>query len=382
MGEFMNTLTEEILNQLSAGNNIILATLISQNGSTPRSTGARMVIQSDGSIMGTIGGGQLEAQSIKIAMEIFINHLSKIKEFHLTGKDAASTDMICGGNQEVLLEYMEAGDSELLAGFQSALDDEQTRQGGWWIIQLPNKGEDTSRLPRWYIGKNGKVATRTGDIFNTIVMFQTPQTDNDKQIPGEPSILLEVDKAIINIGYPRVSQVISTGKSSFFIDPLNNYGTVYIFGAGHVSQKLALLTGLVGFRTVILDDREEYASKARFPGADEIIVLKNNHTALEEFPVDPESYFVIVTRGHLHDQVILAQVLNIDSVYIGMIGSKRKRDEIYKALEKEGVERKQLEKIHSPIGLSIGAESPEEIAVSITAELIQTRVNHLKSWSK
>jgi len=378
----MNTLTKDIVNLLAAGENIVLATLISQNGSTPRSTGALMAIQSDSSINGTIGGGQLEAQSIKIAREIFVNHTSIIKEFHLTGKDAASTDMICGGNQEVLIEYLEAADSELLAAFQSALADEQTRQGGWWIIQLPNKGEDTSRLPRWYITKNGVVTTRTGDIFTTNVMFQTPQTENDKQIPGEPSILLEVDKAIINIGYPRVSQVISTGKSRFFIAPLNNYGTVYIFGAGHVSQKLALLTGLVGFRTIILDDREEFANRERFPGADEIIVLKDNHTALEEFSVDPDSYFVIVTRGHLHDQVILKQVLNIEAVYIGMIGSKRKRDEIYKALEKEGVERIKMEKVHSPIGLTIGAESPEEIAVSITAELIQTRVNHLKSRTK
>jgi xanthine dehydrogenase accessory factor len=379
MGEFMNTLTEEIVNQLSAGKNIILATLISQNGSTPRSTGARMVILSDGSIFGTIGGGQLEAQSIKIAREIFVNHMSIIKEFHLTGKDAASTDMICGGNQEVLIEYLDGGDSELLAAFQSALADEQARQGGWWIIQLPNKGEDTSRLSRWYIGKKGKVTTRTGDIINTNVMFQAPQVGDEKQDPEDPSILLEVDKAIINIGSPRLPQTILAGKSRFFIAPLNNYGTVYIFGAGHVSQKLALLTSLVGFRTVILDDREEFANRERFPGADEIIVLKNNQTALEEFPVDPESYFVIVTRGHLHDQVILTQVLNIESVYIGMIGSKRKRDEIYKALEKEGVEREKLEKVHSPIGLTIGADSPEEIAVSITAELIQTRVNHLKS---
>jgi xanthine dehydrogenase accessory factor len=378
----MNTLSKEIVNQLSAGNNIILATLISQNGSTPRSTGARMVIQSDGSIIGTIGGGQLEAQSIKIAREIFKNHTSIIKEFHLTGKDAASTDMICGGNQEVLIEYLEGGDSDLLVAFQAALADEQTRQGGWWIIQLPNKGEDTSRLPRWYITKKGVVTSRIGDIFNTNVMFQAPQVGDEKQNPGEPSILLEVDKAIINIGSPRLPQTILAGKSRFFIAPLNNYGTVYIFGAGHVSQKLALLTSLVGFRTVILDDREEYANRERFPGADEIIVLKNNQTALEEFHADPESYFVIVTRGHLHDQVILTQVLNVDSIYVGMIGSKRKRDEIYKALEKEGVEREKLEKVHSPIGLTIGAESPEEIAVSITAELIQARVNHLKSRTK
>jgi xanthine dehydrogenase accessory factor len=375
----MNILSKEIVNQLSAGKNIILATLISQNGSTPRSTGARMVILSDGSIIGTIGGGQLEAQSIKIAREIFKNHTSIIKEFHLTGKDAASTDMICGGNQEVLIEYLEGGDSDLLVAFQAALADEQTRQGGWWIIQLPNKGEDTSRLPRWYITKKGVVTSRIGDIFNTNVMFQAPQVGDEKQNPGEPSILLEVDKAIIIIGSPRLPQTILAGKSRFFIAPLNNYGTVYIFGAGHVSQKLALLTSLVGFRTVILDDREEYANKTRFPGVDEIIVLKNNQTALEELTLDPDSYFVIVTRGHLHDQIILTQVLNIDAVYIGMIGSRRKRDEIYKALGKEGVDRIILEKVHSPIGLTIGAESPEEIAVSITAELIQARVSYLKS---
>lgn len=190
---------------------------------------------------------------------------------------------------------------------------------------------------------------------------------------------MEVDKVILNLGNPHEPQVISAGDTRFSIEPLAIYGTVYIFGAGHVSQKLAALTSMVGFRTVILDDRAEFANQKRFPGANEIIVLDDNQTAFKEINLDPESYIVIVTRGHLHDQVILKQALETNAVYIGMIGSKRKREEIYRSLEAEGISKARLEAVYSPIGLQIGAESPEEIAVSITAELIQTRVRYLQT---
>jgi xanthine dehydrogenase accessory factor len=210
-------------------------------------------------------------------------------------------------------------------------------------------------------------------------MLQSPLTGPNNFGSGETAIMMELDKAIINLGAPREPQVVSAGKYRFSIDPLSNYGTVYIFGAGHVSQKLAALTGIVGFRTVVLDDREEFANRSRFPSADEIIVLKDNQTAFDEFTLDEESYIVIVTRGHLHDKTILKQALNTGAIYIGMIGSKRKREEVYHALEAEGVSQTRLDAVHSPIGLQIGAESPEEIAVSITAELIQMRVKHLKT---
>jgi len=130
---------------------------------------------------------------------------------------------------------------------------------------------------------------------------------------------------------------------------------------------------MVDFKTVVLDDREEFARKERFPAVDGIIVLASFEQAFTNLDIDKDSYIVIVTRGHAHDKTVLAQALNTGAGYIGMIGSKSKRNAIYKALKEEGFTDKDIARVFSPIGLEILAETPEEIAVSITAELIKVR---------
>jgi xanthine dehydrogenase accessory factor len=164
----------------------------------------------------------------------------------------------------------------------------------------------------------------------------------------------------------------------FLVDPPFAGGTVYIFGAGHVSYQLARLTGMVNFRTVVLDDREAFANRQRFPNADEVIVLDNFDNALKSVVIDPDAYIVIVTRGHSHDKTVLSQALATDACYIGMIGSRPKRDAIYSQLAADGVDQKDLDKVRSPIGVAIKAETPEEIAVSIIAELIHARAEAMK----
>ncbi len=149
--------------------------------------------------------------------------------------------------------------------------------------------------------------------------------------------------------------------------------TVYLFGAGHVSREVAVLARRVGFGIIVLDDRVEFASRERFPDADGVTVLETFESAFRDLPVDGNGFIVILTRGHAHDKTVLAGALRTDARYIGMIGSKRKRAAIYAALEDEGFTRADLDRVYSPIGIAIGAETPEEIAVSIVAELIQVR---------
>jgi xanthine dehydrogenase accessory factor len=122
-----------------------------------------------------------------------------------------------------------------------------------------------------------------------------------------------------------------------------------------------------------LDDRQEFASRDRFKTADEIIVLNDFSGAMDELEINDDSYVVIVTRGHAHDKTLLAQALRTNAGYIGMIGSRSKRDAVYDALCKEGFSRDEFKRVYSPIGLDIGAETPAEIAVSILAELIKAR---------
>ncbi|MFW6373912.1 MAG: XdhC family protein, partial [Thermodesulfobacteriota bacterium] len=149
--------------------------------------------------------------------------------------------------------------------------------------------------------------------------------------------------------------------------------TAFLFGAGHVSRQLAKLTQMVEFRTVVLDDRSEFANRDRFPGVDQVHVLDRFENTFSGLSTDSNSFIVILTRGHSHDRTVLAQALRTQAGYIGMIGSHRKRDTIYRSLRDEGFTTADLDRVHCPIGLDIGGETPEEIAVSIVAEMIEVR---------
>ncbi len=156
------------------------------------------------------------------------------------------------------------------------------------------------------------------------------------------------------------------------MEPIYPEPTLYIFGTGHISRYLAPLANMVEFRVVVIDDRKEYANREHFPQADDIWVRQFEGVG-EGIKPDEESYIVIVTRGHLHDYTVLKEVLRKGARYIGMIGSRRKRELIYQQLRQEGYTQEELDRIHAPIGLDINAETPEEIAISIIAELIRVR---------
>lgn len=146
---------------------------------------------------------------------------------------------------------------------------------------------------------------------------------------------------------------------------------LYIFGGGHVGQALAQGAALLGWPVTVLDDRAEYADPARFPDA--VCITVPGFDSLPDLPVGPADGIVIVTRGHLGDADVLRWAVQQNAGYIGMIGSKRKRDMLYQTLQEEGVLQARLQQVHSPVGLDIGAETPGEIAVSILAELIAIR---------
>jgi xanthine dehydrogenase accessory factor len=144
-------------------------------------------------------------------------------------------------------------------------------------------------------------------------------------------------------------------------------------GAGHVSLATAQVARLAGFRVQVVDDRAEFAHPDRFPHAESVAAVDDFENALAGRDLGPDDYVVIVTRGHRHDREVLAQALKTKAGYIGMIGSSRKRRAIYEALLAEGFTQNDLDRVYSPIGLSIGAQTPEEIGISIVAQLVQVR---------
>lgn len=158
-----------------------------------------------------------------------------------------------------------------------------------------------------------------------------------------------------------------------FLRTLGNPEKVYVFGCGHIGKSLEPLLRFVSFAPIMIDDRKEYSSVDNFPQAEDVITLPSFDVAYDFIKTDARSFIVIVTRGHAADYEVLKQALQYPYAYIGMIGSKSKTAEIYAKLEADGFSRELLSTVHAPIGLPIGGNSPEEIAVSIVSEMIQVR---------
>jgi xanthine dehydrogenase accessory factor len=167
--------------------------------------------------------------------------------------------------------------------------------------------------------------------------------------------------------------LICGGTLEIFVEPLLPQPMLYIFGGGHVSLAVARSATAAGFGIGVIDDRAAFANAERFPMAGE--VHTTYEAAFEQLKPNASSYLLIVTRGHKDDMRVLAWAVRTSARYVGMIGSKRKVLSVYKALEQEGYSMEEFERVHAPVGLDIGALSPEEIAVSITAELIAVRRN-------
>ena len=337
---------KSIVELLKAKEIFVLATILKRCGSAPRDVGSRMIIRADGSIIGTIGGGILEATVQKLAKELFASRKTLVRKFTLNREGAAPIGMICGGDVDFLLHCEDASQPDRLALYEELQASLDAKKRAWLIVKIPD-AEVSEGMPPTFVLRDGGAPL---------------------EVPGLPRLR----ELLVDVSANQPGMVEHEG-TRFFIEPLSSEGTAYIFGAGHVGQKVAHLTKFVGFHTVVLDDREEFANRELLGSADEIVVLKSFEEAMKELRIDGESYLVIVTRGHAHDKTVLAHALRTSAGYIGMIGSRKKRDATYEILAAEGFTTQDFTRVHSPIGLNIGAETPEEIAVSVVGEMIQAR---------
>ena len=337
---------ETCANLLASGEDVVVATIISKSGSTPRIAGTKMLVKEDGAIVGTIGGGVLEATVINVAKEVFQSRQSVVRDYKYAGKDENSMG-VCGGRIEVLVEWVPSGDTATEMVFREVNERLRTGQRATLITRLPSGHEEGSSSRRWLLFSGGE-------------SVGSPLPNSLQELASQASAFGQLKVSVVD-------------GERYLVEPIRMPGTVFVFGAGHVAQQVARLTSMVNFRTVVVEDREDFATRERFPDADEIVVLDDFAHGIGDLPIDEDSYLVIVTRGHQQDQVALLQAIHTNAGYIGMMGSERKRILIYQTLRETGVSEEQLAKIHSPIGLLHKTDSPEEIAVSIVAELIQVR---------
>jgi len=341
----MKTVLRELSRLLARGEDAALATIVGKSGSAPRSGGSKMLVRADGSSVGSVGGGVFEADTLARAARALSGRRAELRAFDLSDEDAAGTAMICGGRGELLLDFATAGEPADVEVFTEASAMLETAQGGWlltWLDDGPGAGPRHGLL-----GADGGVLGRAGEE-GALAARLAPAT-------GRRSVVVE-----------------TFGRSRVVAEPLATPARLLVFGAGHCAHALVPLAESVGFRAEVLDDRAEFVRRERFPGTAALTVLES-FERLPEREIDAETYVVIMTRGHVRDRVVLEQCLRTAAGYVGMIGSVRKRDTTFAALREAGFGETDLARVHTPIGVEIEADTPEEIAISIAAELIQAR---------
>lgn len=331
---------------LKIGERLALCTVVRLTGSGPRRAGAKMLVRDGGEPVGTVGGGVLEARTTQWAHEALQGGRPLSRTFALDLQQASDEGMTCGGEVEVLIEPFD--------GRMPAVPD--------FFAQV------RALLARGTPGRLVTAITRDG---------QEVATQKFLLVDGEcVAALAGSSRAVpedVLCGPPRQTSLLERESVRYFIDPLLLPITVYVFGGGHIGTYLVPLCRLVGFRAVVVDDRADFVSRDRFPQADDLLAVPSFDRAMEGIRLGAETYVVIVTRGHGGDQAIVRQALRQRPGYVGMIGSGRKRGLIFNQLTAEGFTPEDLARVTCPVGLPIGAETPEEIAVSIVAQLVAAR---------
>ena len=344
----MTHITETARDWLARGEPLVLAKITSQQGATPRTAGTQMLVDRGGQGFGTIGGGLLEARVMRRCAEVLDRGTARFERFDLGHADVASMDMICGGDLEIL--YVPV----LATAENVALFDRWQRllaagEEGVLVFALRRAGEQVEQLAYGLVEADGR-------------------------LHGSLPLSQAAIGRLLRIGRTADAMVVTEADDyQIILEPIRTPRSAYLVGAGHVAQPTAHLAALAGFRVLVMDDRDAFANRQRFPDAHQVQVLENFEHPFENLSVDAGSFIVILTRGHLYDKVVLARALATPAGYIGMIGSRRKRDAIFHRLRLEGFGDDDFKRVRSPVGLDIGAETPAEIAVSIVAEMIAAR---------
>lgn len=345
----MREVLSSLLQKQADGEPVVYTALIETRGSTPQKAGASMLVCADGSQVGTLGGGCVEAEVKRKALESLGTGLPEIAVFQLDHDYGWDDGLICGGRMTMLIAPVLPGDAvQYYREYLQLLD---SGRGCLEAIRFESEGE-SPRQPgeRFLFGPKGELVSHLNPQESTA----TPAAE-----------LLQQLRLPISRPRPYVAQGVA------FLPQLP-HSKLVIVGAGHVGKKLAEYAADVDFEVTVIDDRELYCNAANLPGASHCLVGEFDDV-LPELEIDEQTYCVIVTRGHNHDEEALLHLIRRAPAYLGMIGSKRKIRLIFEDLQRQGVTPELLQQVHAPIGLEIGSQTVPEIAISIVAQLIQAR---------
>jgi xanthine dehydrogenase accessory factor len=296
-----------------------LATVARVRGSTPVPAGTKMLVGTEGRLIGTVGGGCVEADVIGAALEAQSRKRPSLLTHHLNADLAGDLGLSCGGTVDIFVEPLIADDN--------------------------------------YLRVLDAAASADSGLVRTAVEWTAgPHKTFEPLAPGQE--------------YGEAATLTRDGR--FMEERLTQAPRVLVFGAGHVGTAIANAAAAAGFRVIVIDDRAEYADASRFSKPTAVLTADVD-VALARFPLTAADAVVIATRGHRNDAVILERVATSPAGYVGLLGSKRKKAVVTKGLTAAGVPAESLQRVRVPVGLAIGAVTPEEIAVSVVAELIAWR---------
>lgn len=365
-----------------------LATVVHTSGSTPQKAGARAIFLPDGRVLGTLGGGCMEAESRRRALELIRTpdfntetrrhgegleqgdgeagerrddhkapeHL--LLDLHLDDDFGWDDGLICGGSAQIFIQPMsDAGEGPGFTPaeiYDAAIALKADRHRGMLAMVV--------------------AAPSAADLGRTLLIPEEGAPVGTLQDEALQEQLVTTARGLLREGGEAPRRLaLAGGAVTAYLEPILPRPVLVVMGAGHIGTALTHYASRIGFEVVVVDDRASFANRERLPDADQVIVDDVVKVA-RRWPKTPETYLVLVTRGHRNDAAVLREVIGAPCAYIGMIGSRRKVLTIYDEFLAEGIATpEQLARVHAPVGLDIGALTVDEIALSIAAELIAVR---------
>ena len=351
---------EQVKRFLQENETLAIATIVSTLGSTPREVGAKMVVTASGGILGTVGGGCGEAEVRREAVRVIRSRKPAMVRVELMDDIESNSPAVCGGILNVFVDpwWHDAGNP-----ICAQLTDEllQVREQGvaavLATIVAAEEAGDAAPGQKCLI-RNGIV--RTSDINNSRLL---------EEVIREAELRLQKEECRqVMLTLPETER-----KVEVFFDVIPAVRKAVIVGAGHLAIPLVQFAKILGFHITVIDDRVMYANRERFPDVEEVLV-GDMAEILRGLEITPQTYIVLITRGHQFDEPCLREIIHSPAKYIGMIGSRRRIKACFiRFRDEEGIPEELLKRVHAPIGLDIKAESPEEIALAIVAEMVKVR---------
>lgn len=348
----MKEVIDGAIELLGDGQPCVLATVVRTKGSTPQKAGAMLLVRQDGTGVGTLGGGCVEGDIWFAAREILRQGSGpEFKEYYLNEDVAARDGLVCGGTMYFFLEPFREASEFLPYANEVASAYEGADAVALATVVNVAEGSSTRLGAKLLLRLDGSVAGSLG----------TAALDSQA---------VEVASKLAEVG--SVESLTTSDGAEVFIEGFTTPPTLVMVGGGHVGKATADLAHSLGYRVLIVDDRPEFANAERFPYAEQVVVAPYDQWS-SEVSLNLNSFVVVATRGHRFDDMALESALDTPSRYIGLLGSRRKTLMIYQRLVSQGTSPERLKQVRSPIGLDIGALTPEELAVSIMSEIIMVR---------